>query len=179
MTQRNSSGALIAGGPRQSADIERTLTLPFQPGYRNDASLSARRRDLFEIMAHVARQLRPYAIGRQEYHALTDAMRSRLSGRTLYYMARISARAPGHLAFALENGVQEAVLNEMTKPAVPCALVASLDEQRANEPLNEAQLKAHDEKTAERWLHVAELCAPQIEATKQLRVAAIVRAGGR
>lgn len=171
---RNSSGAptggALASGTRERLQVEAPLR------YQNDASLSARRRDLFVILADVARQLRPYAIGRQEYHALTDAMRGRLSGRTLYYLTRIAARSPE--PWVLENGVQEAVLNASTAPVVvPCAHEASEAEQRTNEALNLVQLVAAKEQTPERWLHVAELCQPQEHATRQLRVAAIVRAG--
>lgn len=139
-----------------------------------DADLLARRRDLFQILADVAFQLLPFAAGKQEHQALHDARRGRLSGRTLYYMTRIDARRPFP---SLAAAVEEAVFSEIAAPSVGCALEASLSEQRVNEPLNEAQLKAHDEKTPERWLHVAELCVPQEHATRQLRIAAIVRAG--
>lgn len=172
---RNNSGSATAGGPR-SEGMSRTLTGNFLPGFQSVTdSLEVRRAEFRALMAEAVRKLRPYARTRHERQVLDDAARGRMSMNALETIYTIAAREP--LPVVMQDVTDRAVFDRVPLAIAPCAFEASEMEQRTNETLNLAQLKANRERdNASRWLEVADYCGPQLHATIRLRDAAWLKA---
>lgn len=149
----------------------------FAPGYLSRSEkLEARRAEFARLIQEFARAHRQHCITARERAKCDDIIRGQsLSLSGLELLVDLAARSETPLAF--EELIRGEVLRRLAAPALPCPFEASHAEQASNEPLNAAQLLAHQEKTPVRWWQVVETATEQLRATRTLLDAAQVHVG--
>lgn len=168
MTPRPS--AVVSGGGLGSAGMGRSSHQTGSLVYQSNVKTLALR----ELIANVARSLRPYAKTRQERQVCDDAGKGhRLSFASLETLVRLAAQSDR--PFCLEAAIREAVIGELAGPP-RSAREANERETHANELLNPAQLLAEREDSPTRWLTVGEFAAYQEWTSRELKDAAFQRA---
>lgn len=107
-----------------------------------------------------------------ESYFLHDCARGRreASRETLVRLMDLSGRADK--AGLVSDMIRALEVRHSPPESQGCVYEASYGEQDANEPLNKAQMMAHQEKCPTRWSLVWELCKGQLRATQRLMDAA-------
>ena len=171
----NNSGSAIGGGGRGESMTPTQLPM-FQPRYPDVAepkvgqSLDDLLRESVQKMARELTDVMPREIrGTEDSYFLQDCIKGKRapSDVTLGRLLRIQARADAHERHIVSSALRE-VEGRLAPATAICVFEASEAEQEANAELDQAQLRAHQEKSPTYWAAVLEKCRRQIERTIRL-----------
>lgn len=154
---------------RQRSQVEAPIV--YQP---NSESLETRRAECRRLIGEYARNLRPFAITSRERSVCDEVARGRsLSIDGLEILCELDARSENPLTFAK---IIEGLILQRVADGPVCRFEASLEEQRQNAILDDAQLLAHREDTAVRWMQVWQGATQQAHVSNRLATAAWLHA---
>lgn len=149
----------------------------FVPRQQFGADLHTRRAEFKRMVCEFARSHRQFCLTSRERQSCDSIIRgASLSFDGMELLCVLAARDERDPT-TLEKQIGGAVLQRALTPSPMCPFEASELEQESNGPLNLAQLKAHQEKTAVRWWHVIETGRTQIYATVRMVNSALVHVG--